>query len=265
MQRQKAGTRRARSDARGQGPRTRRGIQIGPRIRIGGTLGKIGQKVKIGAGKVAKIAAPVASFVNPGLGAILGAAGTALDTSKGGVGLGQIAMSGAMNYGLGKAVGKIPGVGKLGSSIASKIPGGGRVADLLGKVGKMGGGLPGVGGAEGGGGGWMDKLGGFLGEHGDQLLTAGALASSYGTEKANRELRERAMGYATGSYDQRAPLRAAGMAGALNPERPNLSGIFANPGNAYARPGTATRVPITDRLRTGSGGLMKRLASGGMT
>lgn len=48
------GDRRARSDAQGSGPARRRGIQIGPRIRVGGSVGKAGQNVKKAVGKAVK-------------------------------------------------------------------------------------------------------------------------------------------------------------------------------------------------------------------
>ena len=106
-------------------------LQIGPKIKIGGTIGAIGQSVKEGVGKVAKVAALPASFFNPALGAALAAGGKALDTTDGGSSVGDLAMAGAKTYGMGKVVGGIPGVGTL----ASKIPGGSKVAGVLGSVG----------------------------------------------------------------------------------------------------------------------------------
>lgn len=117
-------------------------MQIGPKIRVGGTLGKIGQGLKEGVGKVAKTVAPIASFINPGLGAVLAAGGTALDTSHGGVSLGKTLASGLGAYSMGKVAGplvnKIPGVGgmlgKIGDT-ASHLPGAGMAGNLLGKLG----------------------------------------------------------------------------------------------------------------------------------
>ncbi len=63
-------------------------MRIGPKIRIGGTLGKIGQKLKEGVGKVEKAAAPFVSLI-PGVSQlaapILNASGNILDTSDGGI------------------------------------------------------------------------------------------------------------------------------------------------------------------------------------
>lgn len=172
--------------------------------------------------------------------------------SNGRVGLGDIAMAGAKNYGLGKlgsAVKMIPGASKIGGMV-DKIPGMDRIAQLGGKVksvyntakdalpdsiqSRLG---PLLSGAGGDGKGSFGAVGDFLGQHGDKLLMGGAVASSYLDQKANRELRERALKYATDSFDARAPLRERGIAGALDPERPDLSGIFTNAGNVYARPG----------------------------
>jgi hypothetical protein len=114
--------RRARSDLVTPSPRgDHRGIQIGPRIRIGGSVGKVGQKIKIGAGKVlgnplVDTALAFVPGVGPGLAAGARGLGTALDTSNGSVGLGTIAKNTAMQYGIGKVATSIPGIVKAGAS-----------------------------------------------------------------------------------------------------------------------------------------------------
>ena len=169
-------TRRGRLDvaaltARASAPR--RGFQIGPKIRVGGTLGKLGQGLKEGVGKAAKLAAPIASFINPGLGAALSAGGHILDTSDGGIhanNVGSLALNTAMTAGGGKLLSKVPGVssvtnkiGDLASSLLSHVPQGvkgvvsgggadgkgsfGAVGDMAGKL--MPGGAPGTGGKGG--------------------------------------------------------------------------------------------------------------------
>lgn len=157
----------------------RRGIQIGPRIRVGGTLGAIGQSVKTGVGKVASAAAPVVSFFNPGIGAALAVGGRALDTTNGGSSLGDLAMAGAKTYGLGKVAGPlvraIPGVGGLGDKLgglAKGLPGVGGIMGSGGSGAAPGGGVGGVADAStvmtpsGGGTPWDQILGSITGNGG---------------------------------------------------------------------------------------------------
>lgn len=257
----KPGARRARSHQRGDGPRARRGIQIGPRIRVGGTLGKAGQQAKLAVGKAAKMAAPIASFANPALGALLAGAGTALDTSQGKVGLTDIALNAGMNYAGGKLAKGALGKLKLPSSLARTpgiVPeagsGGGQnlLQRLIGSVTGTGGegnmvqrllGSLTQGGGKDGQGEW-GMLGDFLSDPNKLLMGGSVVASALGNRET-RQQRERAMKYATDSFDRRAPLRDAGMAAALNPARPDLSAIYANPGNAYSKPsrGVVRRPP----------------------
>jgi hypothetical protein len=195
--------RRARSDAIAQSPRgERRGIQIGPRIRVGGTLGKIGQKVKIGAGKV--LANPVVDTalafvpgVGPGVAAGARALGTALDTSHGSVGLGTIAKNGIEQYALNKAATSIPGMFGKGKS----------VTDILRDATSMGGGSGSApGGVAGSGGvaqtvaqsapptGVFGKLGAFAKNNKDLLVAGGSIANSILENNANNaanRIRER--------------------------------------------------------------------------
>lgn len=109
--------RRARSDALSRSPRgASRGWQIGPRIRIGGTVGKVGQNVKIAAGKaltnpIVDGALTLIPGVGPAFAAAAGAAGQALDTSNGGLhgasGVGKLATGAAKGYAAGKIAGGI--------------------------------------------------------------------------------------------------------------------------------------------------------------
>lgn len=227
------------------------GIQIGPRIRIGGSIGKFGQNLKVGAGKLLKTVAPAASFI-PGVGPLaaagLAAAGTAMDTSKGRVGLGDIAGAGVKSYGVGRAAGllsKIPGVGAIGEKL-SGIPGVGRAGQILGGVrdkvsdvlpnlpdgmnsindipgyGRAKQMLTGGGGGEGGGMSVMDKI-----------LLGGTIAATAEDAMRRRGFEDRAIGHAEGSYNSRAPLRGRALAMLEKDVRPDHSGLFADPGNVY--------------------------------
>jgi hypothetical protein len=109
------GDRRARSDILAPSARgDRRGWQIGPRIRIGGSIGKVGQNIKIAAGKalenpIVDGALTLIPGVGPGLAAAAGASGRVLDTSNGGLhglsGVGSLAAGAAEGYGAGKVAG----------------------------------------------------------------------------------------------------------------------------------------------------------------
>jgi hypothetical protein len=244
-----------------------RGIQIGPRIRVGGTVGKIGQSIKEGVGKVAKVAAPVVSMFNPALGAVVGGAGTVLDTSGGGVGVGDILKSGVANYGIGR-VAQAAGLsdrargllGSLGIGGGDSSDGSGTIADastggmpgegggvldnikaeIMRGVGRVTGGHspisvngqdPLLGGASdgtsGGSGGGSSLL--------DKLLLGGTVAAGAMDEVDRKKLRDRAVGYASNSYDARAPLRDRAMALLKDNTPTDLTSMFSDPGNVYDR------------------------------
>lgn len=207
-----------------------RGIQIGPRIRIGGTVGKVGQNIKIGVGKVAKAAAPIAALV-PGVGPLaaagLAAGGTALDTSKGRVGLGNIVKAGALTGGLSKLGGlakNIPGMSRLGEMV-KQLPGAGMVGSAIDRV-------KGAGGAiDQAAGGAFTKLGHAAGDYFSKdgagngldfskiLGAAGGAAALYGQHQANDQaskflndrlgMQHTMMDQATKDYASRAPMREA--------------------------------------------------------
>lgn len=134
-------------------------MQIGPRIRVGGTLGKIGQKAKIGVGKLAQPVGKVVSVFNPALGTAISTAGDILDTSDGKFNFGNAAKNAAIQYVGGKIVGKVaPKIGGLfnkGAGAAGDIglPGGdiasaaepSRFRSLVSGAGKFLGGKDGFG------------------------------------------------------------------------------------------------------------------------
>lgn len=232
-------TYRARSDAMSKGVRgERRGIQIGPKIRVGGTLGKVGQDLKIGAGKVASnpwVQGIAGATLGPGAAAAIGALGKTLDTSHGSVGLGDIAKGGVQGYGAGKLGQTVGGLAKGGLSlgkVGGLVTGGG--ADGQGNfgalgdaAGKLGGGL-GLG-SLGGGGNLVDMgLGGL------------AAANAAHLQGQSDQYAHNALDTANQSYDARAPLRLAGVEGMLHPEAGNaakLAGVKANTGvgNVFAK------------------------------
>lgn len=226
------------------------GIQIGPRIRVGGSVGKIGQQLKVGAGKVLKKVAPVATLI-PGVGPLaaagLAAAGTAMDTSKGRVGLGDLAGAGVKSYGLSRAAGlltKVPGVSAIGKKLGG-LPGVGRAGEFLrGARDRIGGALPDgmnsindipgydrakqmvLGGGGGGGGeGGMSMM--------DKILLGGTIAAGAEDALHRRGLQNRAEDYAVGSYESRSPLRSRALAMLEKDVRPDHTGMFVDPGNVY--------------------------------
>lgn len=193
-------------------------MQIGPRIRVGGTAGKIGQAVKTGVGKVAQKAAPVVSFFNPMLGAAVGAAGDALDTTDGAFDFGKAAKGAITNYGIGKA----------GQAVKGALSSAGGAGGLLSSAKKL---------ATGGAGQVVSKLtGGAGGDRSgvvDKLLLGAGIAASAADQKRQRDMQNKAANYATGSYDARAGLRDKGLAMALNNHKEDLSGVFSDAGNPY--------------------------------
>lgn len=246
---------RARSDTLAQSPRGEiRHWQIGPRIRVGGTIGKIGQDVKIGAGKalsnpIVDAALAMIPGVGPAISAAAGATGRVLDTSQGGLhgvnGVVELAKGGAQGYAAGKlgnavsgaartggikAVGSLAMKKALGTGGGAPLPGGGSESDPYGD------GHPeifdpsAVPGAHGGG--WMDTVGSFLGNHGMDIakgaLGAGAAYEGYQNNKRSNQL----------TNDALSKLNA-------NPQAPDLSPIFADQGNPYAR---NRKIPVVGRL-----------------
>lgn len=111
---------------------------------------------------------------------------------------------------VGAALGSIPGVSKVGSVLGS-IPG-------ISKVGGL---------AKG--------IGGFLGDHGDQILQGAQILNGAQKSAHANDLLKTGQGYAQRSFDERAPLRSAGISGMLNPQVPDLSGInYESSGNPFA-------------------------------
>jgi hypothetical protein len=208
-------------------------------------------------GGILKTAAPFASLI-PGvgipLGAALGAGGSALGGAlhgddfslgktllAGGAGAAGSALLGGQGF---HGIGGIPARLGLGGGGAA-----GGAAPGMGAGGVMapGGGLVGTAqavGGSGGGGGILQQLfgNGRGGIDIGRLISTGALVggtlSAANTQNQANEQRQGAIEGATGEWNDRAPLRAAAMQGILalpNLQRPDLSAIFADPGNPYYR------------------------------
>lgn len=201
-------------------------MQIGPRIRVGGSVGHAGQQIKLGTGKVLSnkyvdMGLSLIPGVGPGIAAAANVAGRVLDTSKGGIhsvgDVANIAKDAGMVYAGGRALGAAKGaIAQHGVKDALK----GAVTSGLSKAKQL---TSGGGASDGGGGsGLLDKL----------LLGGGVVASAM-DRKRHQDMQDRASHYATDSYDSRAGLREKGTAGALNNAAPNLSSTFSDPGNAY--------------------------------
>lgn len=217
------------------------------KIRVGGSLGKLGDKVKRGAGKA--LSSPLGKFAatalfGPAGGTIAGAAGDVLDTSDGKFNIGRAAGRAALDYGVGKTAQLLgAGAGKLGVKVSVPQP----IQNLAAKAGALGsqvgskvaGMVPkpiqsmaidalksklGIASADDGPrqvdyGSPVVKTGTppMRGEGGtppaggtswlDKLLAVGTVAA--GTEDAirRRGMENKAMQYAQQPYDARAPLR----------------------------------------------------------
>lgn len=247
-------------------PNDRRGFQIGPRIRVGGSVGKAAQKAKEGVGKVLSnkyvgMAASLIPGVGPGIAAGLNGLGHVMDTTNGGIhdfgDIAHIAKDAGTVYLGGKALNGVKGM------IGGKVPMGERLKGLIrgggvdgkgnmGVAGDLAGRATGHGGlAPGDDGNFLDSLvdsgkgmmgGGLM----DKALLAGAVASAAADRQKQSQMMDEAKGYATRSYDSRAPLREGAIKAFTDPSsaanKPaDLSSIFSNPGSVYNKVGP--RVP----------------------
>lgn len=220
-------------------------MQIGPRIRVGGTLGKIGQEAKIGAGKVLSnkyVDAGLALIpgVGPGISAAANAAGHVLDTSNGGIhtlgDVGHMALDAGEAYLGGKGANMIrdavvknglrgavsSGVSRLRSApsaVLNTATGGGSAS----------------GGA--GGGGLMDRfrsIGGLLNTGLNLANTAEGVYSGYQGSK----LRGQMLDQANKEAAQNAALRASALdrlRAVDTAPRPDLSGMLPASASRFRR------------------------------
>lgn len=180
---------------------------------------------------------PLAPIIGGAVGSIIPGVGTALGAGLGsflnGVGNGQSVGKSAL-AGLASGAGGAV-LGKLGG-LASKIPGVGSAVGAAQGLGHTLEGIPGVSSLENilkqaGG-----KIPGMLSDAlSHPLETAGVISGALDQAKA-RGLQTEAINAARAGYDSRAPLRAKGMAGLLNPTAPDLSGIdYGSSGSVYGK------------------------------
>ena len=249
------------------------GFQIGPKIRVGGTLGHIGQQIKEGVGKVAKAAAPIVAFV-PGVGQIaapiLEAGGNILDTSNGGIhnigDVGRIAGESALlalpgATGLtsklsGGATGLEGLKAELGNvfgganNLLTKIPGVQGLEDMVGGGGAAGGaageaGPTAVSTVQGASpsasGGIAKKLSSIFGSSpggmsaADKALLIASIAEQAHEKQRQQDLMQKGLDYSEAAYNSTAPLREQGISSMLHPSYTDLSSIFSDPANRYSR------------------------------
>jgi hypothetical protein len=233
-----------------QAGRYRRGIQIGPKIRIGGSLGKVGEGVKAVAGK----AKDAYGQINPVAGAVYDAVDGKNAGEIGGNFIGRsktnaeaAAIAGAAYLAPG-AIGAIAGstAGQVGIGAAEM--GMDAIKDVLGKGGSIVGDY------------LKDAAGKVLGKVTDFAKGASpldvamiALAAQQGVQSAKAsaragELSDKALKLADDRWATGAPLRDKGMAGLLTPATPDLSATYADPTNPFARtrlnmPASAPPIP----------------------
>lgn len=223
------------------------GFQIGPKIRIGGTLGKLGQDLKIGLGKAEKAVAPIVSLI-PGVGTlaapILNTSGNILDTSGGGIkNIGQVG-----KIALGDALLALPGATGLSGKLASAggdvvsgleqglgVPGAGGAPISVTSILKQ---VPAVAGIGGGGSGAglpfvgtgsaaaptnpLIAIGRWLGGNGGRnaLGLAEGVNTALKENQANQYAKD-ALNQTKAAYDSLAPLRSAALSSLLSAQGAN--------------------------------------------
>jgi hypothetical protein len=139
---------------------------------------------------------------------------------------------------------------------SSPLPGGGPKIPAIGGFGSTQPVVPPGVTAAGGGSGVLGSIGSWLLDHWEDLAKLGigayttrealqnANAATAATEKSNA-LTDKALGMADTDYAGRAPFRAAAMT-KLSATRPDLSTLFADPGNPYKRGRSA--IPVVGGL-----------------
>ena len=208
-------------------------MQIGPRLRVGGTLGKVGQKVKIGVGKAAQPIGKVVSIFNPGLGTAISTAGDVLDTTDGKFNFGKAAKNAAIQYGVGKVANSV--LGKLrGTPDLSGID---QAKDYVSGINVGSGGVSQAGHVLSMGDRFrsLGDVGSFLSKHKNDILDYGQAAEDIYGKYRQTQAQDEAMKLAKQRYAENAPLRARGRELLLDESRPDLSAVFADPNNPQGR------------------------------
>lgn len=179
------------------------------------------------------------SFI-PGVGPIAAGGAAALgNLIKPGGNIGSALKGGITTGGLGALgglAGKIPGISSLEGAVGS-LPGVSAVEGALSKI-------PGLQSIEGllkgqnGQPGVLGELGSFLtGNGGKNALGLAQGVNAAMLQKQSSDYAKQAMGDVQNSYNERAPLRSAGIQGMLNPQTGANAAIAGLPqtGNPYAR------------------------------
>lgn len=143
--------------------------------------------------------------------------------------------------GVGGALAKIPGVSALGGAVSS-IPGIGAVESVLkgaAPAAAAAGGASAGAPAQGAGTnpGLLQSLEGFLtGNGGANALGIAQGVNAATLQQKSNDYAKNALGTVQQSYNDRAPLRAAGLAGMLHPQTPSLAPLQSvmQTGNPYA-------------------------------
>lgn len=160
----------------------------------------------------------------------------------------------AMNPGWGGILKRLNGSG--GNGIINALGG---IGGIAGTVGKLAGGQQGGNsGGNSGGESWMDKLLGIAKKPFEDPIGTGmlALATKQALDARNDKnranaLQDKALARGESQWAGNAPLREMGMKKLLNPTRPDLSAVVADPRNPYAA-GYVPRVkrlPIAGRMK----------------
>lgn len=262
-------------------------MQIGPRIRVGGTLGKVGKVATLGlsGGGLTKVGHAIGDAQNnplvkgleaaaltatgvgiPAAAGILGGAGLVGGAIRSGGGLKGALTQGAQGALTGGAAGLVrPAFGAVKSglmSVGSKLlPGGmpstGAAEDAFyneanGVPGDTGSSNPlmSVG---------KNALSGMVPKNKDGSIDYGALlklgigaGTAYEGYKSNQQAtddRKKALDLASAQYNANAPLRAQATAGLQQTQRPDLSPLFAD-GNPYKPKPTPITPPVPSTLMT---------------
>ncbi len=153
---------------------------------------------------------------------------------------------GQLAQGMGLVGGK--GVGGLLKSGQGLLPGGGGASAVNGGVAAQaagGGAMKSVGGSGFGG---MARGAMDWASKNPELLLGGISAIQGSRQQAKAdELQKRALGLAEQPWNETAGLRAQALQGLMNPQEPDLSGLFAGSSNPFARPSGFSRLRSVGR------------------
>lgn len=192
------------------------------------------------------VGAPIGALLGsvvPGVGTALGAGlGQAIGGIGHGDGLAKSAAQGVGVYAGGKALGSVLGGAKAGSAGGGGI--GGAIKGALPSVGGLGQFLGGQGG-----------IAGIIGKYGAPALMAAQGLNAAHLGQQSSQYAKGALDSVNKSYDERAPLRARGIASMMNPQTPDMGGLASVAGNnPYApKPAAAMAAPSPSGMQVSPG------------